>query len=103
MPNKVSRFWQELKRRNVLRTLAVYAGTAFVILEAADILFSRWGLPEWAFDLVFYLLIFGAVITIITSWIFDVTPEGIERTKPISEVQKVVNRLYRPDGKQLPM
>lgn len=88
MPNKLSRFWQELKRRNVLRTLAVYAGTAFVILEAADILFSRWGLPEWAFDLVFYLLIFGAFITIITSWIFDVTPEGIERTKPMGEVRK---------------
>ena len=88
MPNRLSQFWQELKRRNVLRTLAVYAGTAFVILEAADILFSRWDLPEWAFDVVFYLLILGAFVTIIASWIFDLTAEGIERTKPISEVRK---------------
>lgn len=87
MPNKLSRIWQELKRRNVLRTLAVYAGTAFVILEAADILFSRWNLPEWAFDLVFYLLILGAFITIIASWIFDITPGGIEKTQSLMEDQ----------------
>ncbi len=88
MPSKLSRFWQELKRRNVLRTLAVYAGSAFVILEASTIIFPRWGLPDWTIDLVLYLLIFGALVTIITSWIFDVTPEGIERTKPISGVRK---------------
>jgi hypothetical protein len=85
MPNKLSQFWQELKRRNVLRTLAVYTGTAFIILEAADILFSRWGLPDWTFNLVHYLLILGMIITIILSWIFDLSPKGIERTRPIKE------------------
>lgn len=85
--NKLSRFWQELKRRNVLRTLAVYAGTAFIVLEAADILFPRWGLPDWTFSLVLYVLILGAIITIILSWIFDVTPEGIERTRPLTEIR----------------
>ena len=34
-PGRLSRFWKELKRRNVLRSLAIYAGTAFIILEAA--------------------------------------------------------------------
>ena len=38
-PNKLSRFCQELKRRNVLRSLAIYAGTAFIILEASSIIF----------------------------------------------------------------
>jgi len=85
--NRLSRFWQELKRRNVHRSLAVYTGTAFIILEAADILFPRWELPNWTFNLVLYLLILGAVITIIISWLFDVTSEGIEKTKPVSEIR----------------
>ena len=70
----ISRFLNELRRRNVIRSLAIYAGTAFVILEAATIIFPRWDLPDWTIDLVLYLLILGAFITIILAWIFDITP-----------------------------
>ena len=80
-PNVFQRFWKELKRRNVHRVLAIYAGTAFVILEAADIIFPRWGLPDWTINLVLYLLLVGLVITSVISWIYDITPEGIKRTK----------------------
>jgi hypothetical protein len=37
MPNKLSQFWQELKRRGVLKVVTMYAGTAYVILELVDI------------------------------------------------------------------
>jgi len=89
MPNKpgrLSHFWNELKRRNVLRSLAIYAGTAFIILEAATIIFPRWDLPDWTIDLVLYLLILGAFITLIVAWIFDITPQGVQKTKPLDEV-----------------
>jgi len=86
--NRLSHFWQELKRRNVLRSLAVYAGTAFIILEAADIIFPRLGLPDRSIDVVLYLLILGAFINLIISWIYDITPKGVQRTKPSSEVPK---------------
>ena len=82
--NRLSQFWQELKRRNVHRSLAIYAGTAFIILEATDIIFPRWGLPDWSVDLVLYLLIVGAVITTVVSWIYDVTPSGILKTESLS-------------------
>jgi len=59
-----------------------------VVLEAADIIFPRWGLPDWTFNLVLYLLILGAAITIIISWIFDITPKGIEKTRSLSEIQE---------------
>ncbi len=80
--NKLSQFWEELKRRNVLRSLAIYAGSAFVFLEAATIIFPRWGFPDWTIDLVLYLLILGVFITFIVSWIFDITPQGVQKTKP---------------------
>ena len=84
--NKISQFWNELKRRSVLRSLAIYAGSAFVILEAATIIFPRWGLPDWSIDLVLYLIILGAVITLVVAWIFDITPEGVQKTKPADEI-----------------
>jgi len=85
-PGKISRFWSELKRRNVHRSLAIYAGTAFIILEAATIIFPRWDLPNWTIDLVLYLLILGAFITFIVAWIFDITPQGVQKTKPLDEI-----------------
>ena len=38
MPNKLIQFWQELKRRNVVRVITVYAASAFVVLELVDII-----------------------------------------------------------------
>jgi TolB-like protein len=88
MPNKLSRFWKEVKRRNVHRSLAVYAGTSYVIFEASSIIFPRWGLPDWTVDAVLYLLIAGLFITFIISWIYDVTPEGVQKTPTLNEISK---------------
>lgn len=87
-PNKLSRFLQEIKRRNVHRLMAVYGGTAFIIFEASTIIFPRWGLPDWTIDLMLYLLILGAIITFALGWIYDITSEGVKKTKPVSELQE---------------
>jgi tetratricopeptide (TPR) repeat protein len=87
-PEKISRFWQELKRRRVIKVIAMYAATAFIIMEAADIMFPRLGLPDWTVTLVIALLIAGFPVAIILSWIFDVTPAGIRKTDPVDEISK---------------
>jgi len=86
-PQGLSHFWKEVKRRKVLRSLAIYAGTAFIILEACSLIFPRWGLPDWSIDLVLWLLILGAVINLIISWMYDFTSEGVQKTKPSVEIQ----------------
>jgi TolB-like protein/Tfp pilus assembly protein PilF len=83
---KLFSFWNELKRRKVLRSLAIYAGTAFIILEASTIIFPRWGFPDWSIDLVLWLLILGALINVIIAWIYDITPGGMQRTKALDEL-----------------
>ncbi len=86
-PKGLSHFWREVKRRNVHRSLAIYAGTAFIILEAATIIFPRWGLPDWSIDLVLYLIILGAIVNIIISWLYDITSEGVQKTKALEEME----------------
>jgi hypothetical protein len=71
MPNKLSRFWQELKRRNVVRVVTVYAGAAFVILELVDIIAEPIKLPSWLLPVVIVLLSIGFMIAVILSWIYD--------------------------------
>ena len=66
-PKGLSHLWNEVKRRNVHRSLAIYAGTAFIILEACSLIFPRWGIPDWSIDLVLWILILGALINVIIS------------------------------------
>lgn len=73
---KASRFWRELKRRNVIRVLTVYAGAAFVILELVDMIREPFEIPNWAFKLVVILIIVGFIITMLFSWIYDVNSGG---------------------------
>ncbi len=87
-PNRLSRFWLELKRRNVTRVLAVYIAAGFMILELVDIVREPLGLPDWSIKLALFILTAGLFITIIISWIYDVTPEGVEKTKPSSELKE---------------
>jgi TolB-like protein len=79
-------FWQELKQRKVVRVITVYVAGAFAILQAADIIFSRLDFPSWTITLVMILLAAGFVISIILSWIYDITPEGVKKTKKLENV-----------------
>lgn len=88
MPDRLSRFWQELKRRNVVRVITVYAGAAFVIIELINNIAGPLRLPEWTPTLVIILLAIGFPIIIIFSWIYDVHPEGgVVKTVPADKVK----------------
>ena len=81
-PSNLGQFWQELKRRKVIKVIAMYAATGFIIMEAGEIMLPRLGLPDWTVTFIIVLLIIGFPIAVILSWIFDVTPEGIKKTEP---------------------
>ncbi len=88
-PNKISQFWQELKRRKVVRVITVYAAAAFVILELTDIVAPSLRLPEWTMNFILVLLIVGFIIAVILSWIYDVHPDGgIVKTEPVHKVKE---------------
>lgn len=86
--NRLSHFWQELKRRRVIHVIIVYATAAFVLIELVGNIYETLNLPDWTPALTLLILVIGFPLAIIFSWIFDVTPEGIEKTKPSRELLK---------------
>jgi len=78
------RFLAELKHRNVYRAAVVYAAVGWALLEAADVVLPRLGLPDWTVNLVLALVLLGFPLAIVFAWIFDVSARGIARTEPIS-------------------
>lgn len=79
------RLWGELKRRGVPKVLTMYAATAFIFIEAADIIFPRLGLPDWTVTLLIILLIIGFPVAFVLSWVFDITPKGVVKTETLEE------------------
>jgi tetratricopeptide (TPR) repeat protein len=79
---RFSRFWEELKRRKTDRVVIMYAAASFAILQLVDILLGGLSLPEWIMTLTIIIVAVGFPIAAVFSWFFDITPGGIERTKP---------------------
>lgn len=83
-PDKFYRFVQELKRRRVLRGIAVYGASTLVLFEAATNLAPYFGKdkpPLWFVA----LLGVGFFISLWFSWIYDITPGGIKKTEAVSD------------------
>ena len=78
--------WAELKRRNVVRVAAAYAVVGWLLVQIADTLFPALQLPEWTVTFVAGLVILGFPMALILSWAYELTPDGMERTKSGSSI-----------------
>jgi len=81
------RLFAEFKRRKVFRVAAVYGATAFVVIEAADLIFPRIPLPEWTIALVVWLALLGFPVAIVLAWAYERTPEGVRQTDPAESAE----------------
>jgi TolB-like protein/Tfp pilus assembly protein PilF len=75
-----SGFFAELKRRKVVRVAVVYAATAFVVLQVADIMLPRLGVPDWAMSLIVLLVALGFPVALVLAWALELTPDGLRVT-----------------------
>jgi adenylate cyclase len=76
----VKHLFDELRRRKVFRVAVVYVATAFVILQAADIMLPRLGVPDWAMSLVVVFVVLGFPLALVLAWALELTPEGVRVT-----------------------
>jgi TolB-like protein/Flp pilus assembly protein TadD len=81
----ISEYFEELKRRKVVRVAIAYAVGAWLLMQVADATFEPLNLPQWSTTLVLWLLALGFPVALILAWALEVTPEGIRRTKKRSK------------------
>jgi len=84
--NKLSRLWQELKRRRVIHVITVYASAAFVIIELIGNLSEPLNLPASLLTIVIIIMAVGFPLAIVLSWLYDITSGTFERTKPMEDI-----------------
>jgi TolB-like protein/Tfp pilus assembly protein PilF len=82
---KIDNFFAELRRRNVYKVAITYAVVAWLLIQAASILLPTFEAPSWVMKAFVVFLAFGFVISVMISWAFEATPEGLKRTEDVPQ------------------
>ncbi|TMP91368.1 MAG: hypothetical protein E6L06_05375, partial [Verrucomicrobia bacterium] len=77
-------FLTELKRRKVYRVAVAYAIVAWLLIQAASILFPTFEAPPWVMKVFVTAVILGFPVALILAWAFELTPEGLRRSEEVA-------------------
>lgn len=70
---------KELKRRNVFRVGAAYLAGAWLLIQVVNEIIPLFGIADSVGRIVVVLLAIGFIPALVISWVFDWTPDGLER------------------------
>jgi adenylate cyclase len=85
-------FFGELKRRHVFRVTLTYIIVAWLILQVADVILDKIGVPDWTFKVVLVFIVIGFPVAVLLAWAYDLTPRGLQRTGDLDEEPSTAGR-----------
>ena len=77
--------YQELQRRRLLNTVALYVVGAWVTLQVAELALPGLGIPDIAIRYVWIGVFILFPLVLIFGWYYDISSKGIKRTLPLSD------------------
>jgi hypothetical protein len=75
-----SNFFTELQRRHVYKVGAAYAVAGWLVVQIVTQVFPIFEVSALAQRIIVLVIVAGFPITLILTWLFDITPKGILRT-----------------------
>jgi TolB-like protein/Tfp pilus assembly protein PilF len=88
-------FFAELKRRNVYKVAAAYTVVAWLLIQAASIVFPTFDAPIWTMKVLIAILAIGFPVAVVLAWAFEITPEGIVRADDVPPNESITRRTGR--------
>lgn len=92
---KSGTLFAELKRRNVYKVAVAYVVVAWLLIQAASILFPTFDAPPWAMKVLVALLVLCFPVALVLSWAFEITPEGIKLESEIAAKKSITRKTGR--------
>jgi hypothetical protein len=83
----------ELKRRNVLRSGAFYAASAWLLVQVATQVFPFFHIAEWVVRWIVVAAAIGFPFAMLFSWFYEWTPHGLQRE---SDIPPGISRFSGP-------
>src|SRR5437762_9005314 len=92
---KIDNFFNELKRRNVIRAAGLYLVGAWLLTQVASTVLPMFGAPDWLPRTIVGLLAIGFIPVLIFSWVFELTPQGLKRDEDVPPEQSIAPQTAR--------
>lgn len=83
----MKRFIREMRRREVFRSAGLYVGIAWITIEASSIVLPTFNAPDWTLRAIIIVAVIGFPVTLVLSWIYDVTEHGIVVQEDATDTQ----------------
>lgn len=84
----MNNLFQELRRRNVFRVVAIYAVFGWLVVQSASVLVVVFHMPEWIDQATFSTVLVGLPLAAIMAFAFEMTPDGL---RPVGSVDEIVD------------
>jgi len=81
--------FNELKRRNVFRVGAAYVVSSWLLIQVAETIFPLFGFGDAPARLLVVVLAIGFIPTLIFSWVFELTPDGLKKEDDLVRSQSI--------------
>ena len=88
-------FFEELKRRNVVRVGIAYVVIGWLLAQVAEFAFENFGAPEWVLKTFVVIVLLGLPFALLFAWAFEMTPEGLKREKDVDRSQSITPQTGR--------
>jgi len=88
-------FFEELKRRNVIRVGIAYVVGAWLLIQGADLIFDLVGADDWLLRALAGVMALGFIPAVIFAWAFEMTPEGIKKEKDVDRTQSITTHTAK--------
>lgn len=85
--------FEELRRRNVFRVATAYLVVGWLLTEVLKAVLEALEAPDWAPRLVVLLFAFGFIPTVVLSWLYELTPEGLKRDHEVDRAAPPERRI----------
>jgi len=87
--------FNELKRRNVFRIGAAYVVGAWLLIQVTETIFPLFGFGDTPARLVVIVLSIGFIPSLIFSWVFEITPEGLKKDADVGSEKSITQTTSR--------
>ena len=85
-------FFEELKRRNVIRVGAAYLVASWLVVQLVETIFPAFGFGDGAVRIAVLIMGIGAIPVLILAWAFEITPEGVKRENEVDRSQSITGQ-----------
>src|SRR3546814_2387144 len=75
----------------------LYLVGAWLVVQVVDTLLPMFGAPDWISRTVVLLLAIGFVPALVFAWVFELTPEGLERDADVPAHRSIAPQTARSE------